>query len=223
MTSIFFISIFAHAGHDHGDVRDAATVAVNLGGVEIGPMVLLGLGVVAVVVVLGLITLMLRRGKRAPATEAETLAINLTALPTAGPAATGPRLEMYNVPVRLAVLVLAPVGRAGHIPPNEQLPDIVDALVPNLMEVLTAHQPEFRRWPPQLSSQGFTQVFFNNVPLPGDGGKGTPYCGAAGRFDTPSGPFLAGLVCIAEKPNALGQVTITQQGQWLDILRVKTT
>ncbi len=222
MTTTLFISIFAHAGHDHGEAHDAAA-AVNVGGVEIGPLVLLGLGVLAVVVVLGLIALVLRRGKRAPTTETETLAINLAALSIAGPPATGPQLEMYNVPVRLAVLVLAPVGRAGQIPPNEQLPSIVDALVPNLMEVLTAHQPEFRRWPPQLSSQGFTQVFFNNVPLPGDGGKGTPYCGAAGRFDTPAGPFLAGLVCVADKPNALGQVTITQPGQWLDVFRVKTT
>jgi hypothetical protein len=119
------------------------------------------------------------------------------------------------------LLVLAPVGREGKIPPSEQLPLVVDAAVPNLMRVLNDHQPVFRRWPPQLSSQGFSQIFFNNVPLPNDGGKNTPWCALAGRFDTPSGPFLAGLICVAQQPNAIGQIAIAQPGQWLDIVRVK--
>jgi hypothetical protein len=119
-------------------------------------------------------------------------------------------------------LVIAPVGREGEIPASDELPLVVDGIVPNLMQVLNEHQPEFRRWPPQLSSQGFAQIFFNNAPLPGDGGKNTRWCSLAGRFDTPSGPFLAGLACIAEKPNAIGQIAISQPGQWLDIARVKT-
>ena len=123
--------------------------------------------------------------------------------------------------MRLALLVLAPVGREGKIPESAQLPLVVDAIVPNLMQVLNDHQPKFDRWPPQLSSQGFSQVFFNNSPLPGDGGKNTRWCALAGRFDTSSGPFLAGLVCVAPNPNAIGQVSISQPGQWLDIVRVK--
>lgn len=210
------IAILAHEGHEH--VIEGGGL---FGGTIVVPLIILGLGVLAVLAVLVYIVGKLRGDRRNWQDVASTLEISIAALPSSPPPAGGAVLEIYNLPMRLALLVIAPVGREGKFPPNEHLPLLVDAVAPNLMQVLTDHQPEFRRWPPQLSSQGFSQVFFKNVPLPGEGGKNTPWCGLAGRFDTPGGPFLAGLVCVAQKPNSIGQIAVAQPGQWLDILRVK--
>jgi hypothetical protein len=204
-------------GHSHGDADGGGGNEL-----QILPLVLLGIGLIAVITVVGMIALRLRRAKAEAPVDDVLAPIDVTALPHSGPPASGPQLSVYNIPVRLVLLVLAPVGRGGKIPPNEFLPAIVDALTPQLMQVLAAHGTQFRRWPAQISSQGFSQVFFQNAPLPGDAGKGTPWCALAGRFDTPAGPMLAGLVLHADAPNSLSQIAITQPGQWLDVLRVKT-
>jgi len=218
MEWIWNIALLAHQGHDHGGDTSSNALA------DISPTtwIILGVGVVAAVGVLLFIVSKLRGGKAPAAAVTEPPDIQLASLPAGPPPAGGAQLEVYNMPMRLALLVLAPVGREGQIPPNEQLPQVVDSIAPNLMQVLNDQQPEFRRWPPQLSSQGFSQIFFNKVQLPGDAGKNTPWCALAGRFDTPAGPCLAGLVCLADKANSLGQVAVAQSGQWLDILRVKT-
>jgi hypothetical protein len=106
------------------------------------------------------------------------------------------------------------------LPATEQLPDLVNRLLPNMMRVLSAHRPAFRRWPAQLSSQGFSHAFFRNVALPGDRGKGSPWCAIAGKFSGSGQTYLAGLVCCAQDSNSLGQVIVEHEGQWLDVLRI---
>lgn len=211
--------LLAHPGHD--PAGDAPEGLISQAGDTL-PYVILGVGAVAALLIITFIFLKLRSKKPQHAATMQPLEVSIASLSTAPPPETGARIEVYNIPMRLALLVLAPVGRDGKIPTSPHLPQVIDAIAPNLMEVMNQHQPEFRRWPPQLSSQGFSQIFFTNVPLPGDGGKNTPWCALAGRFDGPSGPMLAGMVCIAAKPNAVGQVAVSQPGQWLDILRVKT-
>ena len=213
------VFLLAHAGHDHSSSDSSLLLADTIS----LPLLILGVGVGAVVIVLGLIYLALRRRKVDEEPAAETLEVKVAALGASGPPESGATLEVYNIPMRLALLVMAPAGRERGIPPNEQLPLVVESICPNLMQVLRDHQPEFRRWPPHLSSQGFAPVFFKNVPLPGESGKNTPWCALAGRFDTPTGPLLAGLVFVAATSNSLGQIAIDQPGQWLDVLRVKTT
>jgi hypothetical protein len=185
--------------------------------VIVGGLLALVAGLVCLVI---LIALLRRRSRRAEPPPVD-LQIRLSELPTHGPLAEGPRLEFYGTPVRLAVLVLAPAGRNRQVPPLDQLPETIDNLVPGLAAVVSAHRPLIRFWPFQLSTQGFTHTFFNNVHLPGDRGKGTPWCAIAGRFEIGSQQLLAGLICIAEKSNSLSQVTVAHIGQWLDVLRVK--
>lgn len=151
----------------------------------------------------------------------EDLSINLTALEIRGLPAQGPRLEFYGTPVRLVVLALAPAGRGTPIPPTDELRLAVEQIVPGLSGVLDAHQPVFRRWPEQFSTSGFAQQFFTKVPLPGDHGKGTPWCCVAGRFELGDGQLMAGLVCMADRPNSLSQVIVEHAGKWLDVLRVR--
>jgi hypothetical protein len=175
---------------------------------------------VLLVILVAVARLLRRRNKPAAAPPVD-LRLRVADLPSAGPATDGPRLEFYGVPVRLAALILAPAGRNNSLPPDTELPSTVDCLIPGLTDVLAAHRPVIRAWPFQLSTQGFEHAFFNNVQLPGDRGKGTPWCSVAGRFEAGSRQFLAGLLCVADRPNSLGQVTVAHVGQWMDVLRVK--
>jgi hypothetical protein len=125
--------------------------------------------------------------------------------------------------MRLAALVIAPTGRGSEPPDEDRLPAIIDHLVPGLGAVLQAHRPTVRVWPAQLSTQGFANTFFANVPLPGDKGKATPWCALAGRFEADGQKFLAGLVLRAAANNNLSQLIVQRESQWIDLVRVRLT
>lgn len=185
---------------------------------------LVGVLMAVVSVIMAAIVLRSRmRRRRAARREAEqaNLSIDIAALPDDGPPPTWPQLEFYGVPVRLVVLVLAPAGRLAEIPPKEELRETVEAIIPGLAKILDRHRPIFRRWPEQLSAQGFAQSFFNNMRLPGQAGKKTPWCSVAGRFDSGDQQLLAGIVCCASSPNALSTVVVEHEGQWRDVLRIR--
>ena len=132
-----------------------------------------------------------------------------------------PTLEFYNLPVRLAAIVLAPVGRVRTLPSREDLPGVVDSIVPGLDRVAIAHKPLIRAWPAQVSARGFAHAFFQHVRLPGDHGKKTPWCSVAGRFMVDDQPMMAGLVLRAAAPNRHGQYVMEREEQWLGILRIR--
>jgi hypothetical protein len=177
--------------------------------------------VVLVVLVAAVWISRLRKRGRTADDRRPDLSIDLECLPALGPPAEGPRLELYGTPVRLAVVILAPSGRQAEDPVETELLAALDDLLPGLPSILTAHQPLVRCWPAQLSTQGFTNTFFQKVRLPGKRGKGTPWCSVAGRFETEDRQLLAGLVCRADKANSLSQIAIEHSGQWMDILRAK--
>jgi len=195
-------------------VKDAAGPVVA----DLLKWVLLAVLVVAVFYVAWRI---LRRPKGRLPRHAPDLAIDVTALPAAAPPADAPKLYYYNVPVRLAVLVLAPAGRVRELPPLGQLDGIMEAIVPGLSQVVAAHRTVVRRWPGQLSVNGFVHQFFANAKLPGQGGKGTPWSSAAGMLKIEGQTLIAGLVLRAEAPTNLGQMIVEREAQWLDILRIK--
>lgn len=147
--------------------------------------------------------------------------IDVSELIDAGPPPDGPQLECYNVPVRLCGLVLASAGRGTELPTKEELPAVIDEMLPGFLQVLQAHQPKLFRWSAQLSSRGFTQAFFANTRLPGDRGRGTPWCAIAGRFEVRGQGILVGIICRSTKQNSLSQIVVQREGQWLDIMRVR--
>jgi hypothetical protein len=119
------------------------------------------------------------------------------------------------------VIVLAPVGRDGVAPAAEEIPSVLDQLVPGFARAVFRDQPLVRIWEGQLSSQGFANAFSSRMPLPGDRGKGTPWCSIAGRFTAAGQPYLIGVICSSSSSNALGQYVIQHEGQWNDVLRVR--
>ena len=180
-------------------------------------------GGAAVVGVIGLILLVrfLRR-RRAPALPPPIdLTIDLAKLGDGGPPAGNLSLELYNVPVRLAALIVAPAGRGAQLPAGMEPRALAEEIVPGLTEIVELHKTRLYEWPAQLSTQGFSNVLFANVRLPGDRGKGTPWSVIAGRVEAGQQSFLAGVVVCAGAPNSLGQFVMERPGQWLDLLRVR--
>jgi len=153
--------------------------------------------------------------------QAPEMGINVKDLPAQGPPPAGPALSFYKVPVRLSAVVLAPSGRGRDLPPLNQLEGVIDAIVPGLAKVVIAHKPVVRKWPAQISSSGFTHVLFSQAKLPGEGGKGTPWCAVAGTFRIGKTPILAGLIMRTAAPTNLGQVILQHETEWFDVLRVK--
>jgi len=160
------------------------------------------------------------RGEK-PVEPSASLRIDVMALGTHGPPPGAPVLEFFNTPVRLAAIVIAPAGRVRDLPPPEDMADILDAIVPGLARVVSAHRPIDKRWPPQFSSKGFAHMFFQYVRLPGEGGKGTPWCSAAGIFKIEGQPMMAGMVFRTESTSSHGQEIIDKEEKWLSTLRVK--
>ncbi len=189
-------------------------------------LVLVAVGGAILLCLATMLFLIFRLFRKSPASQPDhqdELAIDVAALPLAPPPKEGPQLEFYGTPVRLAVMVLAPVGRGGEIPAPAELAMTLENLLPGLQEIAARHQPQVVVWPNQLSSQGFLQAFFNLAALPGDHGRGTPWCSVAGKFEGGGQQFLAGLICCATGPNSLGEMTVDKPGQWLSVLRVRAS
>ena len=172
--------------------------------IGVSPELALG-GVLALLVCIAAVWLR-RRLRRLPA----------TAVPAVEPA-VGPALELYHLPMRLAAVVIAPLGRGAQPPIAAELPALVDQIIPGLAAVFQAHHPLAQVWPAQLSAQGFANTFFIQAPLPGDKGKRTPWCAAGDQ------KFSAGLVLRAATNNALSQFSLERESQWIDLLRVRLT
>lgn len=177
-------------------------------------------GLVAAIAVLMVVSRLFRR-KPAPKLKQQDLTLRIEDLVPGGPAGDGPVLELLNVPVRIAAIIVAPVGRATAAPSNGEVLKILDDIVPKLGAVAKRHQPRIVHWPFQISAQGFANNFFTNVRLPGNKGKGSPWCSMSGRCESDDHKYMIGLVFCADAQNGLGQLIVERDSQWLDMLRVK--
>lgn len=146
--------------------------------------------------------------------------VDIGRLSDQSPHGLAPRLTLYHQPVRLALVVIAPVGRDKQLPRPAEMPSVVEALMPGLFAVMSAHQPEYQPWPAQLSVAGFGGFFSHCVPLPGRHGKGTPWSSVVGPFEYNGDRYLAGIVVRSASDNSIGELSVEHPGQWLDIFRI---
>lgn len=190
-----------------------------------GPMIYYGIVTIVVLLGFGLAVGMvkgfIKRQKRSDRSCEDSLAIDIEKLPAQPMPKGGPILEFYNSPVRVALVVIAPAGTGAVTPSADRWNDAFDSVVPGLAKVINAHRPAIRTWPTQLSVSGFASKFFQHVPLPGNGGKGTTYSSVAGTFEMEDRPMLVGLVLESRAPDNHGQYTINSPSEWLGILRVR--
>ena len=146
--------------------------------------------------------------------------ISLKQLGWFGPPENGAQIEIYHIPVRLALVAVAPVGRDAASPTPQQIDSLLESIVPGLPHVLKGHQTTLHIWPAQISKNAFANAFFQKANLPGRGGKGTPWCGVVGKSDGQSGQFLVGILASAKRANGVGQIVVEHSAQWMDIVRV---
>ena len=176
----------------------------------------------ALVVLLLIVWKIVGGRRRPPQPETPNLDVDLAAMGEQGPAGLTPVLELNNVPVRLAAVVLTPAGRVRELPPMNRRDELLEVILPGLKEVVAAHRPLMLRWPAQFSASGFAHTFARHVRLPGDGGRGTPWSSVAGVFKIEGQPLMAGLVLRSESANSLGQQIVDSEDKWLGCLRVKS-
>jgi hypothetical protein len=191
----------------------------QLSGEQVWPWVVGGAAVLALIAVIGAVFWVRKRRQRPPPLP-EIVMVDLASVGDIPPPEEGPELRCYGLEVRLAVLVLAPAGRLREVPGGVERSAMIDQIVPGLAKLVSAHNTMVLIWPPQLSPRGFAHAFFSAVKLPGDRGKGTPWCSVAGKFEADGEQYMAGMALCAAKPNSLAQFVVELPGEWLELLRV---
>jgi hypothetical protein len=130
-----------------------------------------------------------------------------------------PVLTLYHLPVRLRLVILAPVGKEVEVDALA-VEKFLDRVVPGLGAVCAWDRPLIRVWPPQVSHTGF--IGFFNRCTPKREGEEAPsrWILVAGRTMVGRQPVLLGLGLWAEEPNTIGRLSL-EPHQWLDVLRLR--
>ncbi len=186
----------------------------------LGPATLIGAAIAILLLVIGVV-IVLRGRKPAVHATVNLPSVDVQRLGSHGPPEAGTQLECYGAPVRIAATVIAPMGTGGGFPNETQLKVILNRIVPGLGDVFERDQPFVQVWPAQLSPAGFSNSFFANCKLPGERGQGTPWCSVSGKYLDGQVRLLLGVVLCAAAPNSLGEFTIDQPTQWMDLLRIR--
>jgi hypothetical protein len=177
-------------------------------------MVLYG-GAAAGGLLLLFILVFLSRGKKK--VDPETgLGEDLAAIPAP---AKGPRhyqLMVMNQPVRLRLVVVAPMGKKTI----GKVDSALEQIFRGLGEVAIDDKPRVRIWPAQLSAQGFAPTFFRLSKRPDPDGKPSRWILLAGPARAGSTPVLLGLAVQADSATKLGLMTMTET-KWGEVLRVE--
>jgi hypothetical protein len=130
------------------------------------------------------------------------------------------QLLAYHLPVRLRVVVVAPGGKDIDVD-AEAIESLLQRLLPGLGAVAANDQPLIRIWPPQLSHQGFFNLFHRCMIKPERNDEPSRWILVAGRAVIARAPLFLGLAMSAGETNTFGPINL-EAHQWLDVLRVRT-
>jgi hypothetical protein len=126
------------------------------------------------------------------------------------------QLYVMNIPVRVRLIAIAPMGKKTVGKPEVAL----EQILPNLGEVSFDDRPRIRVWPPQLSKTGFAPTFFRLTKKPDADGKPSKWILLAGPARSGSMPVLLGMAVLAETANKHGLLTMTET-QWAEAVRIE--
>jgi hypothetical protein len=175
-------------------------------------------GVAGAVVVLVVIALLMRRGKR-PVDPEQGLAENLAGFPPAPGQPGRRRVTVQAQPMRVRLVVVAPMGKKPLT--VEDAERMVGSLMRGMDEILKTDRPRIRVWPPQLSSVGFGQSFFRRVIRPEARGRMSSWVRVAGPAKAGGTPILLGMAFLADEPTDADELSLDEK-EWLDVVRVVT-
>jgi hypothetical protein len=183
--------------------------------------VVVGAALLALLIVLlllrGLWRAIFRRGKPAEVWDRE-LDIDLDACPLPTRPPGDKRVTVYHQPVRMRLVVLAPVGRDGVVDATA-VEKVLDTVVPGLGGAAQVDRPAVRVWPGQVSQHGFTAAFHRHTRKAAGRGEPSRWVLVAGRAQAGRQPVMVGLGLWADEPNAIDRVNL-EPHQWLDVLRL---
>jgi hypothetical protein len=131
------------------------------------------------------------------------------------------RLTVYHVPVRLRLVVVAPVGKVGRLDATA-VEKLLDRVVPGLGDTAQYDRPRIRVWQQQLSHHGFAATFHRCTLRPEPEGEPSRWVLLAGKALLGKQPLLLGLGAWADEPNAIGRLNL-EPHQWIDVLRLERT
>jgi hypothetical protein len=129
------------------------------------------------------------------------------------------RILLEGLPVRVRLVVLAPVGKTDIDVVNAEA--ILDQVIRGFGPVAGKDKPRVRVWPAQLSNAGFAPTFHRLVQSP-DADRGqSRWVKVAGQARMGQRPVLLGLALYADEPTNKGEMTL-QPDQWPEVFRVQT-
>lgn len=188
-------------------------------------IILGGAAVIALIVLYYLARSFLRRFMpgRYEATEGKRLEApleeHLDEYPAPKPSTGDRQLKVEGVPVRLRLVAVAPAGKADEVN-EEDVPAMLERVVPGLGEIFRGDEPEVRIWPFQVSYQGFAKHFHRNTIIPEEEGEPTPWVILAGRVKLGKQQIMLGLALVAIKPTTIRRRTLDAH-EWASALRVR--
>jgi hypothetical protein len=128
-------------------------------------------------------------------------------------------LTLYHLPVRLRLVVVAPLGTETRVDGNA-IPQLLDRILPGLGALAVLEQARIRVWPAQLSHQGFTAAFHRRTRRPEPYDQPSHWVLASGRANAGGQAVLVGVGLWSDEPTTIGRVSL-EMYQWLDVLRIK--
>jgi hypothetical protein len=128
-------------------------------------------------------------------------------------------LKVHNLPVRLGAIAIAPLGRI-ELPSDEELPAVLDTLVPGLGAFVERDTPVVRNWPNQVSVGGFANNLALHLQVAEHDFSESPWCLVAGKTRRPAGLLLVALAFAAPRPNRLGVIRLEDESQWMQAVQV---
>jgi hypothetical protein len=129
------------------------------------------------------------------------------------------RLTVEGVPVRLRLVVIAPLGRRASID-SSAVEGTLNQVVYRLGAICREDEPQVRIWPQQLSQKGFAATFHRYVQKPEADGTPSRWILVAGHTPARPRPWLLGVALYADEPVTIGRLTL-EPNRWAEVLRVQ--
>ena len=130
------------------------------------------------------------------------------------------RLTVHGRPVRLRLVVVAPVGKQT-VAEGGAVEALLEGVLRGLGQAAQQDKPRIRVWPPQLSVQGFAPTFFRRTLCPDRAGQPSHWVLAAGPARAGGRPVLLGLAMWGEDKAPMEQMTLADT-DWDEALQMKT-
>jgi hypothetical protein len=130
-------------------------------------------------------------------------------------------LYVKNSPVRVRLVVVAPMGKQQARIDPDQVAALLDEVLEGLGTFTWADKPRVKVWPPQLSKAGFAPTFHRLVQSPDPEKQPSRWVLVAGPARAGDRPILLGLALLADQNVKHGKIDV-QETEWPSLLRIET-